>query len=64
MGTLTRDRTAEPVWRDEIFLRRERGQGKIIFPVELTMIRYVNLTCPADPNSVICDDYTYVHVIP
>ena len=28
---LTRDGTAEPVWRDQI-LRRERGQGNIHFP--------------------------------
>ena len=31
MRRLTRDGTAEPVSRDEI-LRRERGQGNIIFP--------------------------------
>ena len=31
MSRLTRDGTPEPVSRDQI-LRRERGQGKIIFP--------------------------------
>ena len=31
MSRLTRDGTAEPVSRDQIF-RRERGQGKIHFP--------------------------------
>ena len=31
MNRLTRDRTAEPVSRDQI-LRRERGQGNINFP--------------------------------
>ena len=31
MSRLTRDGTAEPVSRDQI-LRRERGQGNIIFP--------------------------------
>ena len=35
MSRLTRDRTAEPLSRDQI-LRRERGQGNIHFP------------CPAD----------------
>ena len=31
MGRLTRDETAEPISRDQIF-RRERGQGIIHFP--------------------------------
>ena len=31
MGGLTRDETAEPVWRDEI-LRRKQGQGITHFP--------------------------------
>ena len=31
MSRLSRDGTAEPVFRDEI-LRRERGQGEINFP--------------------------------
>ena len=35
MSKLTRDGTAELVLRDQI-LRRERGQEKNIFPVELT----------------------------
>ena len=57
MGRLTRDETAEPVSRDQI-LRRERGQGNIIF------------TCSADheqdwqpypvgPYSGFMCDHTY-----
>ena len=40
---LTRDGTAEPVSRDHI-LRHARGQGNIIFPVQLTTSRIGNLT--------------------
>ena len=37
MSRLTRDGTAEPVSRDQIILRRERGTGKNIrFPLQLT----------------------------
>ena len=38
-----RDGSAEPVSRDQI-LRRERGQGRFIFPVELTTSRIGSLT--------------------
>ena len=43
MDRLTRDGTAEPVSRDQI-LRHARGQGNIIFPVQLTTSRIGNLT--------------------
>ena len=43
MSRLTRDGTAEPVLRDQI-LRHARGQGNIIFPVQLTTNRIGNLT--------------------
>ena len=43
MSRLARDGTAEPVSRDQI-LRRERGQGNIHFPVQLTTSRIGNLT--------------------
>ena len=43
MSRLTRDGTAEPVSRDQI-LRHARGQGNIIFPVQLTTSRIDNLT--------------------
>ena len=42
MSRLMRDRTAEPVSRDQI-IRRERGQGNKIFPVKLTTSRIDNL---------------------
>ena len=44
MGRLTRDRTAEPLSRDQI-IRCERGQGNIHFPChQLTTSRIGNLT--------------------
>ena len=43
MSRLTRDGTAEPVSRDQI-LRHARGQGNIIFPVQLITSRIGNLT--------------------
>ena len=43
MSRLTRDGTAEPVSRDQI-LRHARGQGSIVFPVQLTSSRIGNLT--------------------
>ena len=43
MSRLTRDGTAEPVSRDQI-LRHARGQGNIIFPVQLTTSRIGDLT--------------------
>ena len=43
MSRLTRDGKAEPVSRDQI-LRHERGQGNIIFPVQLNTSRIGTLT--------------------
>ena len=43
MSRLTRDGTAEPVSRDQI-PRHARGQGNIVFPVQLTTSRIGNLT--------------------
>ena len=43
MSRLTRDGTAEPISRDQIF-RHARGQGILIFPVQLTTSRIGNLT--------------------
>ena len=43
MSRLTRDGTAEPVSGDQI-LRHARGQGNVIFPVQLTTSRIDNLT--------------------
>ena len=59
MSRLTRDRTAEPVSRDQI-LTHARGQGNIIFPCsaghEQDWQPY-----PVDPYSAICDDHTNIH---
>ena len=43
MSRLTRDGTTKPVSRD-LILRRERGQVKTIFPVQLTTSRIDDLT--------------------
>ena len=43
MSRLTRDGTAETVSRDQI-LRHARGQGNIIYPVQLITSRIGNLT--------------------
>ena len=58
MSRLTRDETAEPVPRDQT-LRRERGQGNIHFPVQLTTSRIGNLT-QLILTLVICEDHTYI----
>ena len=55
---LTRDGTAEPVSRDQI-LRHARGQGNIIFPVQLSTSR-IGKPYPVDPYSALCDDHTYI----
>ena len=58
MSRLTRDGTAEPVSRDQVF-RRARGQGNIHFPCsadhEQDWQPYL-----VDPYSAICDDHTYI----
>ena len=59
MSRLMRDRTAEPVPRDEIF-RRERGQGNINFPCSADHEQDWQ-PYPVDPYSAICDDHTYIH---
>ena len=60
MSRLTRDGTAEPVSRDQI-LRRERGQGNIHFPCQLTTSRIGNLTRLIH-TLAICDDHTCIHM--
>ena len=57
MSRLTRDGTAEPISRDQI-LRRERGQGKNIFLVQLTTSRIGSLI-RLILSLAICDDHTY-----
>ena len=60
MSRLTQDGTAEPVSRDQI-LRHARGQGNIIFPVQLTTSRIGNLTRLIHTLLYVCDDHTYIH---
>ena len=55
-----RDRTAEPVSRDQI-LRRERGQENIHFPCSADHEQDWQ-PYPVDPYPVICHDHTYILV--
>ena len=55
------DGTAEPVSRDQI-LGLERGQGKIIFPIQLTTNMIGNLT-RLILTFAICDDHTYIYIL-
>ena len=64
MSRLVRDGTAEPVSRDQI-LRHARGQGNIIFPVQLTTSRIGNLTRLIHTLLyLVCDNHTYIHTYP
>ena len=60
MSRLTRDGTAEPVSRDQI-LRHARGQGNIIFPVQLTTNRIGNLTRLIHTLLYVMTIHTYIH---
>ena len=62
MSRLTRDRTAEPVSRDQI-LRHARGQGNIHFPCSADHEQDCQ-PYPVDPHSAICDDHTHVCATP
>ena len=59
MSRLTRDGTAEPVSRDQI-LRHARGQGNIIFPVQLTTSRIGNLTRLIHTLLYVITIHTYI----
>ena len=59
MSRLTRDGTAEPVRRDQI-LRHARGQGNIIFPVQLTTSRIGNLTRLVRTLLYVMTIHTYI----
>ena len=59
MSRLTRDGTAEPVSRDQI-LRHARGQGNIIFPVQLTTSRIGNLTRLIHTLLYVMTIHTYI----
>ena len=59
MSRLTRDGTAEPVSRDQI-LRHARGQGNIIFPVQLTTSRIGNRTRLIHTLLYVMTIHTYI----
>ena len=59
MSRLTRDGTAEPVSRGQIF-RHARGQEFIHFPCSADHEQDWQ-PYPVDPYSAICDDRTYIH---
>ena len=60
MSRLTRDGTAEPISRDQI-LRHARGQGNIIFPVQLlTTSRIGNLTRLIHTLPYVMTMHTYI----
>ena len=61
MSRLTRDGTAEPVSRDQI-LRHARGQGDIIFPLQLTTSRIRNLTLLINTLLYVMTTHTYIHI--
>ena len=56
MSRLTRDRTAEPVSRDQI-LRRERGEGNFHFPCSADHVQDWQ-PYPVDPYSCCMCDHT------
>ena len=58
MSRLTRDGTAEHVWRDQI-LRRDRGQGNINFPCSADHEQDWQ-PYPVDPYSCYMCDHTYI----
>ena len=60
MSRLTRDGTAEPVSRD-LIVRHARGQGNIIFPVQLTTSRIGNLTRLIHTLLYVMTIHTYIH---
>ena len=60
MSRLARDRSAEPVSRDEI-LRRERGQGNINFPCSTDYVQD-RQPYPVDPYSCYMCDHTEVYI--
>ena len=59
MSRLTREKTAEPVSRDQI-LRHARGQENIIFSVQLTTSRIGNLTRLIHTLLYVMTIHTYI----
>ena len=57
MSRLTQDATAKPISRDQIILRRQRGQRKNNFPFQLTTSKISSLT-RLILTLDLCDDHT------
>ena len=62
MSRPTRDRTAEPISRDQI-LRHARGQESIIFPVQLTTSRIGSLTRLIHTLLYVMTIHTYGYIL-
>ena len=60
MSKLTRDGMVEPVPRDQI-LRYARGQGILIFPVQLTTSRVSNVTRLIHTLLCVMTIHIYIH---
>ena len=61
MSGLARDGTTEPASRDQI-LRRERGQGKTIFPAQVNTNRIAaTITIPVDAQLAERDSMHNIH---
>ena len=59
VGRLTRDGTAEPVSRDQILRREQRGQGNIDFSCSADHVQYYWQPYPVDPYPCYMCDNTY-----
>ena len=62
MSRLTRDGTAEPISQDQT-LRHARGQGNIIFAVQLTTSRIGNLTRVIHTLLYVMTIHTYIYML-
>ena len=60
MSRLTRDGTAEPVSRDQILRREERGQGFIDFPCSPDHEQDWQPYAVSPYSCYICCDHTYM----
>ena len=60
MSRLTRDGTAEPVSRDQILMREQRGPGNTNFPCSADYERDWQ-PYPVDPYSCYMCDHAYLY---
>ena len=62
MSRLTRGGTAEPVSRDQILRRKQRGQGNIHFSCSADHEQDWQ-SYPVDPYSCYLCDHSYIHTV-